>query len=52
VTAGEIEHAPLLLEEIGAPVVFPEMFALARTLLDWSLVVDVSQVEEALSQGT
>ena len=44
----EIDYTPSFVDGIGAPVVFPEMFALARTLLDGSLVVDVPQVEEAL----
>ena len=44
----EIAYTPSFVDGIGAPVVFPEMFALARTLLDGSLVVDLPQVEEAV----
>ena len=33
---------------IGAPVVFPEMFGLARTLLDGSLVVTPDRAADAL----
>jgi threonine dehydratase len=44
----EVEYRPSFVDGIGAPVVFPEMFDLARTLLDGSLVVDIPQVEDAL----
>jgi len=44
----EVEYRPSFVDGIGAPVVFPEMFDLARTLLDGSLVVDIPQVEHAL----
>ena len=44
----EVVYTPSFVDGIGAPVVFPEMFALARTLLDGSLVVDLPQVEDAL----
>jgi threonine dehydratase len=44
----EIDYAPSFVDGIGAPVVFPEMFALARTLLDGSLVVDVDAAADAV----
>ena len=36
------------VDGIGAPTVFPEMFALARTLLDGSIVVGLSAVADAI----
>ena len=44
----EIGYTPSFVDGIGAPVVFPEMFALARTLLDGSLVVDVEAAADAV----
>ena len=44
----QIEYTPSFVDGIGAPVVFPEMFALARTLLDGSLVVDVDRAAGAV----
>lgn len=44
----EIAYRPSFVDGIGAPVVFPEMFALARTLLDGSLVVDLDQAADAV----
>lgn len=44
----QIEYTPSFVDGIGAPVVFPEMFALARTLLDGSLVVDLDRTADAV----
>jgi threonine dehydratase len=44
----EIAYRPSFVDGIGAPVVFPEMFALARTLLDGSLVVEVDAAADAV----
>ena len=44
----QVTYTPSFVDGIGAPVVFPEMFELARTLIDGSLVVDLPQVEDAL----
>ncbi len=44
----EIHFTPSFVDGIGAPFVFPEMFALAQSLLDGSLVVEVEQVAQAL----
>ena len=44
----EIDFTPSFVDGIGAPVVFPEMFALARTLLDGSLVVTPDQAADAV----
>jgi threonine dehydratase len=44
----EVTHEPSFVDGIGAPVVFPEMFELARTLLDGSLVVDPVRPADAV----
>ena len=44
----EVPYAPSFIDGIGAPRVFPEMFALARTLLDGSLVVEPAAAAEAI----
>jgi len=44
----EIDYTPSFVDGIGAPEVFPEMFALARTLLDGSLVVDPDAAADAV----
>ena len=44
----EVEHEPSFVDGIGAPRVFPEMFALARELLDGSLVVGLDDVAAAI----
>ena len=44
----EIEHTPSFVDGIGAPTVFPEMFELARELLDGSLVVGLDDVAAAI----
>lgn len=49
--AGEPVDAPFspsFVDGIGAPVVFAEMFSLASTLLDGSLVVDVPEAAQAV----
>jgi threonine dehydratase len=44
----EIEHVTSFVDGIGAPTVFPEMFALARELLDGSIAVSVAAVADAI----
>jgi threonine dehydratase len=44
----EVEHTPSFVDGIGGPRVFPEMFALARELLDGSLVVGLDEVAGAI----
>jgi len=44
----EVDYAQSFVDGIGAPVVFPEMFQLARTLLDGSLVVDLDRAADAV----
>ena len=44
----EVFYRPSFVDGIGAPRVFPEMFALARTLLDGSLVVEPDSVADAV----
>ncbi|MGD0611244.1 MAG: pyridoxal-phosphate dependent enzyme [Anaerolineales bacterium] len=44
----EVTFTPSFVSGIGAPYVFPEMWSLARQLLDGSLVVEVAQVAEAI----
>ena len=44
----EVEHRPSFVDGIGGPRVFPEMFALARELLDGSLVVGLDEVAAAI----
>jgi threonine dehydratase len=44
----EVEHVPSFVDGIGAPTVFPEMFALARELLVGSLVVSLDDVGAAI----
>jgi threonine dehydratase len=44
----EVEHRPSFVDGIGGPRVFPEMFALARELLDGSLVVGLDDVAGAI----
>jgi threonine dehydratase len=49
--AGEpvvVPYTPSFVDGIGSPAVFPEMFELARTLLDGSLVVDPDQAADAV----
>jgi threonine dehydratase len=46
--AVEVEHVPSFVDGIGAPKVFPEMFELARRLLDGSLVVGLDDVAAAI----
>jgi threonine dehydratase len=44
----EAPFTPSFVDGIGAPVVFPEMFALASKLFDGSLVVDVREAAQAV----
>jgi threonine dehydratase len=44
----EIEYRPSFVDGIGAPKVFPEMWRLARQLLDGSLVSSVPEVAAAV----
>ncbi len=46
--ATDITYTPSFVDGIGAPFVFPEMFALARQLLDGSLVVELEEVVGAV----
>lgn len=49
--AGEpvrVPYTPNFVDGIGAPFVNPEMFELARQLIDGSLVVDTTQTAEAM----
>ena len=49
--AGEpvrVEHVPSFVDGIGAPIVFPEMFELARQLVDGSIVVSLADVAAAV----
>jgi threonine dehydratase len=49
--AGEpvtVEHETSFVDGIGAPTVFPEMFALARELLDGSIAVSLAAVADAV----
>ena len=43
-----IDYSLSFVDAIGSPVVQPEMFSLARRLLDGSLVVDLEQAAEAV----
>jgi threonine dehydratase len=45
----EVSHEPTFVDGIGAPRVFPEMFALARDLTAGSLVVSVEDVARAVA---
>jgi len=44
----EVPYTPSFVDGIGSPAVFPEMFELARTLLDGSLVVEPDQAADAV----
>ena len=44
----EVAFTPTFVDGIGAPRVFPEMFELARTLLDGSLVVEPHAAADAV----
>jgi threonine dehydratase len=44
----EVASTPSFVDGIGAPRVFPEMFELARTLLDGSLVVEPDAAADAV----
>ena len=44
----EVKHTPSFVDGSSAPVVFPEMFALASLLLDGSLVTTLDEVTSAI----
>ena len=44
----QVDYTPSFVDGIGSPEVFPEMFELARELLDGSLVAELSEVEDAV----
>ena len=44
----EVEHVPSFVDGIGAPRVFPEMFALVRELVDGSIVVGLDEIAGAI----
>jgi threonine dehydratase len=44
----DVDYTPSFVDGIGAPVVFPEMFALARQLVDGSLVASLDDVAAAV----
>ena len=44
----EVPFTPSFVSGIGGPMVFPEMWELSRTLLDGSLVVELSDIAEAI----
>jgi len=46
--ASSVEHVRTFVDGIGGPRVFPEMFALARDLLDGSLVSSLDEVAAAV----
>ena len=43
-----VEHKPSFVDGIGGPTVFPEMFELAKQLLDGSLVVGLPDIADAI----
>ncbi len=44
----EVTHEPSFVDGIGAPTVFPEMFALARQLVDGSIVVGLDEIASTI----
>ena len=44
----KVEYTPSFVDGIGSPEVFPEMFELARELLDGSLVAELDEVADAV----
>jgi threonine dehydratase len=44
----EVPYAPSFVDGIGAPLVFPEMFALAQGLVDGALVVTLAEITAAV----
>ena len=46
--AEQIDFTPSFVDGIGAPMIFPEMWALAKQLLDGSLVVGLDEIVEAI----
>lgn len=47
-TASTVEYLPSFVDGIGAPMVFPEMFSLARPFLEDSLVIGIQEVAAAV----
>ena len=47
-TASTTEYLPSFVDGIGAPMVFPEMFSLARPFLENSLVMGIKEVAAAV----
>ena len=45
----KIDYSPSFVDGIGAPIVFPEMWKLARRLLDGSLVSSVREVADTIA---
>lgn len=45
----EVEYIPSFVDGIGAPYVFPEMWQLARRLLDGSIVVGLDEIARAVT---
>jgi threonine dehydratase len=44
----EVPHTPSFVDGIGAPAVFPEMFELARQLVEGSIVVGLDDIASAI----
>jgi threonine dehydratase len=44
----KVDYTPSFVDGIGSPEVFPEMFELARELLDGALVAELAEVEDAV----
>ncbi|TML12420.1 MAG: threonine/serine dehydratase [Actinobacteria bacterium] len=44
----QVDYTPSFVDGIGSPEVFPEMFELARELLDGVLVAELAEVEDAV----
>lgn len=44
----EVEHVASFVDGIGAPTVFPEMFAFAQRLVDGAIVVGLDVIAEAI----
>jgi threonine dehydratase len=44
----KVDYTPSFVDGIGSPEVFPEMFELARELLDGALVAELAEAEDAV----
>ena len=44
----DIPYKPSFVDGIGAPAIWPEMFNLARKVLDGSLVVELEEIADAI----